>query len=62
VGQSPAEYLAQWRLALAQAQLRQGRAVKAIAGELGYANASALSRLFAHKLGASPRHWLARQD
>jgi AraC-like DNA-binding protein len=41
--------------------LRQGRPIKAIADELGYANASALSRLFTHKLGVSPRHWLQRQ-
>jgi AraC-like DNA-binding protein len=61
VGQTPADYLAHWRLALAQAQLRQGRSIKAIADELGYANASALSRLFAQKIGLSPRHWLARQ-
>ena len=59
VGQTPADYLAHWRLTLAQRQLRQGRAIKAIAGELGYANASALSRLFAQKLGTSPRQWLA---
>jgi len=57
VGQTPADYLARWRLALAQSQLRQGRALKVIAGELGYANPSALSRLFAQKLGVSPRRW-----
>jgi len=57
VGQTPADYLAHWRLTLAQSQLRQGRAIKAIAAELGYANASALSRLFTQKLGASPRQW-----
>ncbi len=61
LGCTPADYLAHWRLALAQAQLRQGRPIKAIADELGYANASALSRLFTHKLGVSPRHWLQRQ-
>lgn len=62
VGQTPADYLAHWRLLLAQTQLRQGRSIKAIADELGYANASALSRLFAHKLGVSPRRWLSRLD
>lgn len=62
IGQTPADYLAHWRLTLAQSQLRQGRAIKAIAAELGYANASALSRLFTQKLGASPRQWLAAQS
>jgi AraC-like DNA-binding protein len=62
VGCTPGEYVAQWRLTLTQSQLRQGRSIKAIADELGYANASALSRLFTYKIGVSPRHWLARQD
>lgn len=62
VGQTPADYLAHWRLTLAQAQLRQGRSIKAIADELGYANPSALSRLFTQKIGVSPRRWLTRQD
>lgn len=62
VGQTPADYLAHWRLMLVQAQLRQGRSIKAIADELGYANPSALSRLFTQKIGRSPRHWLTQQD
>lgn len=59
VGRTPADYLADWRLTLAEGELRKGRAIKAIADELGYGSASALSRLFKHKLGASPRHWMA---
>ena len=62
VGQTPADYLAHWRLALAQSQLRQGRSIKAIASELGYANPSALSRLFTQRIGLSPRRWLTQQD
>jgi AraC-like DNA-binding protein len=62
VGDTPADYLAQWRLAIAQAQLQQGRPIKVIADELGYANASALSRLFTQKLGVSPREWLKRAE
>lgn len=61
VGQPPADYLADWRLTLAQSRLREGRAVKTIAAELGYANASALSRVFSQKMGASPRQWLEGQ-
>lgn len=58
VGTTPADYLAHWRLAIAQAALRQGASIKTIAADLGYANASALSRLFTQKIGVSPRGWL----
>jgi AraC-like DNA-binding protein len=58
VGETPADYLARWRLAIAQTELRAGRSLKQIAGELGYANPSALSRVFAQKLGVAPRDWL----
>ena len=58
VGMGPADYLTDWRMALAKKQLHQGRAMKIIALELGYANASALSRVFAQRTGASPRQWL----
>lgn len=59
VGATPADYLADWRMALAMRQLAHGQSVKCIAGTLGYANASALSRVFAQRLGLSPRAWLA---
>jgi AraC-like DNA-binding protein len=62
VGVAPAEYLTDWRMALAKKQLSQGRAVKLIAPDLGYANASALSRVFAQRAGMSPREWLARTE
>ncbi|HJU40352.1 MAG TPA: AraC family transcriptional regulator [Tahibacter sp.] len=61
VGQTPADYLAGWRIALAQNRLREGRSIKWLADELGYANASALSRAFAAKTGMSPRVWLAHE-
>lgn len=59
VGTTPAEYLADWRLAIAQDALRDGEPLKAIAARLGYGSASALSRVFAQRLGASPRAWRA---
>ncbi|MCD9087494.1 AraC family transcriptional regulator [Stenotrophomonas sp. SY1] len=58
VGQTPADYLSDWRIALAQRGLRLGRPIKLLADELGYANASALSRAFTAKAGVSPRDWL----
>lgn len=60
MGVTPADYLTDWRLAIARQRLRQGDAVKAIAPDLGYANASALSRVFAQRTGLSPREWLAQ--
>ena len=60
VGATPGDYLANWRMSLAQTGLRQGKAVKLLASELGYANASALSRVFAQRMGVSPRQWLAQ--
>lgn len=60
VGQPPADYLGDWRMALAQSRLRDGRPVKQLAEELGYANPSALSRAFVARVGMSPRDWLAR--
>jgi AraC-like DNA-binding protein len=58
VGQTPADYLTDWRVLLAQSRLRAGQPIKTLADELGYANASALSRVFAAKTGLSPRDWL----
>lgn len=59
LGQTPADYLADWRLGIARGALRAGKPLKALAAELGYANASALSRLFAQRHGGlSPRAWL----
>lgn len=60
VGEGPAEYLAQWRLAIVQTELRKGVSLKSAAEQLGYSSTSALSRVFAQKVGASPREWLKR--
>ncbi|MCE4536797.1 AraC family transcriptional regulator [Pelomonas sp. P7] len=60
VGQTPADYLSQWRLAIARGELRAGKPLKVLAAELGYANPSALSRRFTQQTGQSPRAWLQR--
>ena len=60
LGQAPADYLGDWRIALAQSRLREGRPIKALAEELGYANPSSLSRAFTARTGTSPRDWLTR--
>jgi AraC-like DNA-binding protein len=60
VGVPPGEYLTAWRLGLARTLLRRGLPVKHVAIDVGYANASALGRVFAQHLGSSPTAWKAR--
>lgn len=57
---TPAQYLADWRITVAKQQLSRGRRLNLIANELGYANATALSRVFRERVGVSPRDWVAR--
>jgi AraC-like DNA-binding protein len=57
VGMTPLEYLAQWRISLAQSLLKQGRPVKTIAPAVGYSSAAALNRVFQQRVGKTPRQW-----
>ncbi|MCB1606405.1 MAG: AraC family transcriptional regulator [Xanthomonadales bacterium] len=59
VGMTPGEYLGSWRLAVAKSLLRQGKSVKLVAFDVGYATASALARAFHERFGLSPTAWLA---
>lgn len=61
VGRTPAEYLAQWRVSIAQALLRNGTSLKTASLQLGYRSASSLSRAFTQAVGMSPRAWLRAQ-
>jgi AraC-like DNA-binding protein len=60
VGMTPFDYLTNWRLGVAQTMLRKGNSLKLIAAAVGYANATALTRVFTQRLGMSPSEWLAR--
>jgi len=57
LGQTPGQYLQDWRIALAQRALRRGRPLKVIADEVGYGSEAALSRAFKARSGLSPRAW-----
>ena len=62
VGVTPGEYLVDWRLGIAKTLLLQGWAVKQVAHEIGYADASAMARAFAARHGGtSPTKWLKDQ-
>ena len=57
VGMTPGEYLTDWRLGLAKSMLLRGATIQAIALDVGYGSASALSRVFSNRLGMSPTEW-----
>src|ERR1700740_2537922 len=62
VGMTPFDYLTNWRLGVAQTMLRKGKSLKLIASAVGYANATALTRVFTQRIGVSPSEWLARSQ
>ncbi|MDP3844383.1 MAG: AraC family transcriptional regulator [Oxalobacteraceae bacterium] len=57
--ETPADYLASWRVMTAQRLLKQGLQLKHVAYDVGYGSASALTRAFVRKLGCSPAEWLS---
>lgn len=58
LGATPAGYLLQWRMSLAQSMLLAGSSIKLASEKLGYASAASFSRAFAQSVGLSPRAWL----
>jgi AraC-like DNA-binding protein len=60
-GDTPADYLAAWRVMTAQRLLAGGASVKQVAEAVGYGSASALSRAFVRRLGLAPGQWIRRQ-
>ncbi|MDY7577895.1 AraC family transcriptional regulator [Herbaspirillum sp. RTI4] len=59
IGATPLNYLTDWRISLAQAMLKKGKAVKFIAPLVGYSSPVALTRVFTRRVGMSPSQWLA---
>jgi AraC-like DNA-binding protein len=57
VGSAPVEYLTGCRIAAAQSLLREGRPVKQVALQVGYASATAFSRAFTRCVGSAPSGW-----
>ena len=62
VGVTPAEYLLNWRVSLAQSMLLAGSSIKLASEKLGYASAASFSRAFVQSMGLSPRAWLQERQ
>jgi len=62
VGMTPFEYLADWRIGVAQDLLKRGEALKVVAPSVGYASSTALTRAFRERAGVSPTEWLSRNQ
>jgi AraC-like DNA-binding protein len=60
-GQTPTDYLTDWRIAISKSLLLDGEALKPIAHTVGYSSPAALIRVFKRKVGCSPSDWTKRQ-
>ncbi|MBY0577602.1 MAG: AraC family transcriptional regulator [Burkholderiales bacterium] len=60
VGTTPLDYLADWRISVAQTLLKSGKLLKLVAPAVGYSHPVALTRVFSRKIGVSPKVWLER--
>lgn len=61
-GQTPFQYLALWRISVAQSLLKKGQPLKLVAPYTGYASSGALTRAFSKHIGVTPTAWLAAQS
>lgn len=61
VGQSPGDFVIDWRINVAKSLLQQNKPVSLVANAVGYENGSALARVFRNKLGISPKQWLEKK-
>jgi AraC-like DNA-binding protein len=60
VGVTPFDYLADWRIGVAQTLLKRGQPLKIVAPSVGYSSSTALTRVFSRRLGLSPTEWISR--
>ncbi|MEQ1527187.1 MAG: AraC family transcriptional regulator [Gallionella sp.] len=58
VGTTPLDYLTGWRISVAQTLLKSGKPLKLVAPAVGYSHPIALTRVFAKRVGVSPKEWL----
>lgn len=57
VGETPGEYLARWRMAVAQSLIRGGKPLKWVGEQVGYSSQAGFLKAFKAVLGISPTAW-----
>lgn len=60
VGQTPLDYVTDWRISVAQKLILSKQGIDLVANQVGYENSSALARVFRKKVGLSPTQWLKK--
>jgi AraC-like DNA-binding protein len=56
--QTPADYLADWRISVAKKLILKNQNMDLVANQVGYENGSAFARIFRKKTGLAPKAWL----
>lgn len=62
MGKTPADYLTDWRISVAQSLLAKAVPIKSVATEVGYSSAAVLTRIFKQRVGMTPKRWQATQQ
>ena len=62
VGMTPLDYLTDWRIGIAQSQLKAGKSLKLVAPAVGYMSPAAFTRVFSQRIGVSPTEWVSQRS
>jgi AraC-like DNA-binding protein len=60
VGMSPAAYVTEWRLTLAENLLKENQAVKVVSAAVGYRTPQSFTRAFVERNGVPPTEWIRK--
>ena len=62
VGQTPLDYLTDWRISVAQKLILSKQNIDFVANQVGYENSSTFARVYRKKTGLSPKQWLKQNS
>lgn len=62
VGMTPGNYIAHWRIGVAQSLILQGKPMHWVLDQVGYESYSGFTKVFRKITGLSPRNWIASKE